>query len=319
MRQSAVHMISPAEPTSPAGPAARPDPVRAARLRAVAFVVGSAGTFALAAAAVKALGGSVPLPEAVLFRNLFALPPLLFLAAWTVPGGLRAALRTRHPRLHLERLFSGLAGMFGSFYGYVHLPLATVTALNFTMPLFLTALSVLVLGEKVDRRRLAVVVAGFVGVLIMLRPGGEGLHLGAALAVLGAAFGWALAMLSIRRMGQSGESGTTIVLWFTIGAAVVSGALSVPVWVWPGPTGWFWLAVTGIVSVAAQLMMTAAYRSADSTLLAPFEYTAILWTTAMGVLLWDEVPDLWDLVGFAVLVSAGLAMWRLELRKGPGA
>ncbi|HEY8613770.1 MAG TPA: DMT family transporter [Roseomonas sp.] len=287
---------------------------RAARARAIACVTGSAGFFAISAAAVKALEGAVPLSEVVLFRNLLALPAILLLAHWTAPGGLRGALRTRHPWRHLERLVGGLIGMYGSFYGYVHLPLATVTALNFTMPLFLTGLSVLLLQERVGWQRLAVMVAGFCGVLIMLQPGGAGpLHPGAVGAVLAAALGWAYAMVSIRRMGEAGESGITIVLWFAIGAALVSGIASVPVWIWPSTGQWGLLLVVGLVSVVAQLLMTAAYRSADTTVVAPFEYSAILWTTALGVLLWGEVPDGWDLAGFMVLVGAGLAIWRMEV------
>jgi drug/metabolite transporter (DMT)-like permease len=287
---------------------------RAARIRAVACVTGSAGFFAAAAAAVKALDGALPVAEVVLFRNLIPVPVLLLLAAWREPGGLGPALRTRHPRRHLERLAAGLVGMFGSFYGYAYLPLATVTALNFTMPLFLTGLSVLLLGERVGRTRAAVAAAGFLGVLLMVQPGGEGsFHPTAVAAVLAAALGWALAMISIRRMGEAGESGITIVLWFAIGAAAVSAILAIPVWTPPTPTQWALLAAVGLVSVAAQLLMTAAYRAQDTTLLAPFEYSAILWTTALGALVWGEVPDLWDLAGFLVLVAAGITIWRLDV------
>ncbi|WP_338662233.1 DMT family transporter [Pararoseomonas sp. SCSIO 73927] len=288
--------------------------MRAVRLRAILYVTGSAGFFALAAAAIKALQGGVPLAETVFFRNALTLPFLLALAHWTAPGGLRRAFRTRHPRRHLERLVGGLTGMFGSFYGYVHLPLATVTALNFTMPLFLILLSVLLLRERVGAGRVAVILVGFLGVLLMVQPGGGGgLHPGAVAAVLAGALGWAYAMVSIRMMGEAGEAGITIVLWFAIGAAIVSGLMAIPDWV--APTAWQWgmLLVVGLLSVVAQLLMTAAYRAAETTLLAPFEYSAILWTTALGLLLWSEVPDGWDLAGFALLVGAGLAIWRMEL------
>ncbi|WP_084697902.1 DMT family transporter [Muricoccus aerilatus] len=307
-------MNAPSVSTVPGG---QPSPGgRAARLRAIACVTGSAGLFALAAAAVKGLQGEVPLSELVFFRNLLPLPVLLLMARAS-PGGLRGALRTRHARRHLERLVGGLLGMYGSFFGYALLPLATVTALNFTMPLFLTALSVVLLRERVGWQRVVVVVAGFLGVLLMLQPGGGGpLHLGAAGAVLLGAFGWACAMVSIRRMGEAGEAGITIVLWFAIGAAIASGIAAIPGWV--APTAWQWglLLVVGLVSIAAQLLMTAAYRAEDTSLVAPFEYSAILWTTALGALLWGEVPDGWDLAGFLVLVGAGLALWRTELSGG---
>ncbi|WP_376090614.1 DMT family transporter [Roseomonas sp. CCTCC AB2023176] len=293
----------------------RPGGLRDPRLRAIACVIGSAGLFAVASAAVKALGGAVPLSEVVLFRNAFAIPPLLIYAHLVTPGGLAAALRTRRPLGHLERLATGLVGMYGAFYGYAQLPLATVTALNFTMPLFLTGLSVLMLGERFQPRRLAIAVAGFGGVLLMVEPwdGGSALDPVAVAGVLAAALGWALAMISIRRMGEAGESGTTIVLWFAIGAAVVSGVASVPVWVTPTAGQWGWLALTAFLSVGAQILMTAAYRAGDTTLIAPFEYTAILWTASLGMMVWGEVPDLWDLFGVLVLVGAGLAIWRTEL------
>ena len=295
------------------GRAALGDP----RLRAVACVVGSAGLFALASAAIKALGGAVPLSEVVLFRNLFALPPLLLYAHLVTPGGLAVALRSRNPLGHLERLATGLVGMYGAFYGYAHLPLATVTALNFTMPLFLTGLSVLLLGERFRPRRLGIALAGFGGVLLIVQPlaGGEALEPLAVGAVLAAALGWALAMISIRRMGEAGEAGTTIVLWFALGGAVVAGLASVPVWITPTPGQWGWLLLTALLSVAAQVLMTAAYRAGDTTLIAPFEYTAIIWTASLGMLVWGEVPDLWDLVGILVLVGAGLAIWWTELRR----
>jgi drug/metabolite transporter (DMT)-like permease len=212
-------------------------------------------------------------------------------------------------------------GMAGAFYGYAMLPIATVTALGFTMPLFLTALSVVLLGERVGPRRWTAVLVGFCGVLLMLSPGaggakGLGDDLGAILMVLLGALGWALAMISIRRMGDQGEQGVTIVLWFAIGAAAVAALASIPVWISPTPAQWALLAATGLVSALAQLLMTEAYRRGETTLIAPFEYSGILWTTLLGVLVWGEVPDGWDLAGFAVLVGAGLYIWHREVKLG---
>jgi drug/metabolite transporter (DMT)-like permease len=278
---------------------------------------------------VKALGGEVPLAQVVLCRNLFAIPALLPLL-WRA-GGV-AALRTRHPGMHLARLAARLLGMVGAFWGYAVLPLATVTALGFTMPLFLTLLSVPLLGERVGPRRGAAVLAGFGGVLLMAWPGGpaggpvldaqvldaqvlDAQMLG-VLAVLLGALGWALAMITIRRMGEAGESNAAIVLWFALGAAVVAGAVSLPAWVPPTPLQWALLAGTGLVSAVAQVMMTEGYRRGEATLLAPFEYSAILWTTVLGALIWAELPDGRDFAGIAVLVASGLYIWRREVTLG---
>jgi drug/metabolite transporter (DMT)-like permease len=250
----------------------------------------------------------------VLCRNLFAIPALLPLL-WQA-GGL-AALRSRNPGLHAARLAGGLLGMVGAFYGYAVLPLATVTALGFTMPLFLTLLSVPLLRERVGPRRGGAVLAGFSGVLLMTLPGGAagGDLLGLGAVLLGA-LGWAVAMITIRRMGDAGEANVTIVLWFALGAMLVAGLASIPVWVWPTTRQWGLLAGIGLLSAAAQVMMTEAYRRGEATLLAPFEYSAILWTTGLGALLWAELPDGWDFAGMAVLVGSGLYIWRREVRLG---
>lgn len=313
MSRSTPRVHSPSQ--TPSGAAA----LRAARGRAILCVMAAAATFALAAVAVKLLGGEVPVMQVILFRNLFAIPPLLALALWTAPRGQRrSVLATRNPWSHAQRTVYGLMGMFGSFYGYMHLPLATVTALGFTMPLFLTALSVPLLGEKVGWRRASAVAVGFLGVLLLLRPGmgGGALHQGALLAVLAGAVGWAMAMITIRRMGEQGESGAAIVLWFAIGGAIVGAAAAIPGWVWPTPTQWALLAAVGLVSALAQLFMTAAYRSGETTLIAPFEYSGILWTMSFGMLIWGEMPQGWDFAGIAVLVASGLYIWHREVRLG---
>ncbi|NKC31322.1 DMT family transporter [Falsiroseomonas selenitidurans] len=289
-----------------------PSSVVAARRRAILLVLGASAAFVVSAALVKAIGPGVPLPQVILFRNAFALPLLLLMVMQA--GGL-AMLRTRLPWRHAERTFWGLCGMTGAFHGFAHLPLATATALGFTMPLFLTALSVLLLGEKVGWRRWSAVAVGFCGVLVMVRPGFGGAALpvfSVGLVLLGA-FGWAMAMLSIRRMGEAGESGVSIVFWFALSSAMVAGLATIPVWVTPTPAQWLMLGGIGFVSAIAQLLMTAAYRRGETTLLAPFEYSGLIWTMLVGILIWAEWPDLFELLGFAVLVGAGLYIWRREV------
>jgi drug/metabolite transporter (DMT)-like permease len=283
-----------------------------ARQRAILLVLGSSATFTLAAAAVKGLEGGVPMAQLILFRNLFALPILLVMLHRA--GGL-ALLRPRSPGMHVLRIAFGMFGMIGAFAGYTYLPLATATVLGFTMPLFLTALSVLLLHERVGWRRWSAVVVGFAGVLLVARPGAEGaaLPLVPVLLVLLGALGWALAMMSIRAMGRQGEHGVTIVLWFAIGSALLAGLATIPVWVEPTPRQWLLLLAIGAVSAVAQLLMTEAYRRGDTTLLAPFEYSALLWTMLLGAVFWGEFPGPFDLAGFGVLVGAGLFIWWREV------
>ncbi len=294
-----------------------PDPtpsVRAARRRAILAILAAALLFAVAAGFVKALGGAIPLAQLVLFRSLFALPVLLPMLP--AAGGWKV-LRTRHPMSHAVRTFWGLLGMLSAFYGYATLPLANVTALGFTMPLFLTLLAVPLLGERVGWRRGLAVLVGFAGVLFMVSPAGTAAaDLWPSLIVLGGAFAWAMAMISIRSLGEKGEPGVAIVLWFAIGCAIVSLVASLPGWVWPSALQWALLLGVGIASAFAQLLMTEAYRKGEPTLLAPFEYSGIVWTTLLGALVWAEAPDGWDAVGILILVGSGLYIWRREVRLG---
>lgn len=289
------------------------DSLRAARTRAILLVIGASATFAVAAAGVKAIGTALPVAQVVMFRNLFALPILFVLLA---RAGGWSALATRHPGQHAQRALWGMFGMFGAFHGYANLPIATVTALGFTMPLFLTALSVVLLKEQVGWRRWSAVVVGFLGVLIMVRPvgGGEAAlpPLSVAIVLLGSV-GWALAMMTIRRMGDAGESGVAIVIWFALISATASGIATIPVWVTPDATQWALLVAIGLASALAQLQMTAAYRRGETTLLAPFEYSGIIWTMMVGIGIWAEWPDWYDLLGFTVLVAAGLYIWHREV------
>lgn len=281
-------------------------------------MLAASALFAVAAGLVKAVAPFVPVVELVFFRSAIAFVALLPLLRGA--GGW-SAFRTRRPWSHLGRTLSGLAGMFGAFYGYAHLPLATVTALGFAMPLCLTVLSVPLLGERIGPRRGGAVLAGFAGVLIMVEPwrGAGGLPAGPVLVVALGVAAWALAMISIRRMGQAGERNLTIVLLFSLACSVLSGLASIPVWV--TPVGWQWGALlgVGVLSAAAQLLMTEGYRSGEATLLAPFEYGAIIYATLLGLLIWGEWPDLGDLVGITVLVGSGLYIWRRETQEAAGA
>ena len=278
--------------------------------RAILLVMGAAMLFACAAACVKALQGGIPLAQVVLARSVFALPVMLPLV-WRAGGW--QALRTNNPMGHAGRILWGLIGMAGAFHGYATLPLASVTALGFAMPLFLTLLAVPRLGESIDRRRLGAVLVGFLGVLVMLRPSGGGAgQWPDYAAVLVATLAWALAMISIRRMGEAGESGVTIVAWFAIGCSAISAVFAWPVWVWPGAEQWALLAGVGLISAVAQLLMTEAYRRGDTTLVAPFEYSGIVWTTLLGMLVWAEAPDGYDALGIAILVGCGLYIWRIK-------
>jgi drug/metabolite transporter (DMT)-like permease len=292
-----------------------PPPLAASRRRAILCVLGSGFCFAVAAALIKGtVGSNIPVTEMVVFRSIVI--SLTMSVLLHRQGGVLAALRTRRPFGHIVRTLFGFVAMTTSFVGYVRLPLATITALGFAMPLFLTVLSVPLLGERVGWRRGGAVVAGLVGVLVIIRPWrdtGAAMPLDAVALVLAGVVCWALTMITIRKLGATGERNTTIVLWYSLGSLVLSLCLSLPVWVPPGPLDCALLVAAGLAGAGGQLCMTEAYRGGETTLVAPFEYAAILHATVFGALLWGEYPDIWSFVGIGILVAAGLYIWRREV------
>lgn len=289
--------------------------LRRGRAHAIASVVGAAAFFAVASALVKWVAPGIPTVQIVFFRSFVAL-----IALWPMirrEGGVKV-LATRRPGWHMLRTLAGFGGMFASFYGYAKLPLAEVTALGFTMPLFLTALSIPLLGETVGIRRWSAVIVGFLGVLLILRPGAGAIALGPALVVVGGAVCWALAMIAIRRMGELGESNVVIVAWFSIGGALLAGAMTLFAWVTPSPAQLLALIGIGLVSTLAQVLMTEAYRRGETTLVAPFEYTGIVWTSLIGLAIWGERPAPTMLAGVAILVASGLYILHREVMRRRG-
>jgi drug/metabolite transporter (DMT)-like permease len=287
----------------------------AIRRRAILGVLGAGFCFAVAAALIKATKGSaIPTFEMVVFRSVVI--ALVMIAVLRRQGGVLAALRTPRPAAHALRTMLGFIAMTTGYYGYVHLPLATVTALGFAMPLFLTLLSVPLLGETVGWRRGGAVLAGLVGVLMVVRPwhaAAADTPVDAVLLVLAGVVSWALTMITIRKLGDAGERNATIVLWYCLGSLVLSLVLALPGWVTPGPLDAALLIAAGLATAAAQLLMTDAYRSGETTLIAPFEYGAIIHATLFGALLWGELPDAWTFGGIAILVGAGLYIWWREV------
>jgi drug/metabolite transporter (DMT)-like permease len=194
--------------------------------------------------------------------------------------------------------------MFCFILGLTLLPLAETTAIAFAAPLFVALLSVPLLGERVSRVALAASLLGFGGVLIVVRPGAAGFQWG-ALVVVGAAICYALTMVTARRYG-SRERLWAMVFYVTLVPLVIS-ALLLP-WFWspPAPLHWLGFAVAGVFGVGAMTFITLAFRDAPASLVAPFDYTAMLWAIGLGWWLWGEIPDVWVYVGAAVIVASGL-------------
>ena len=284
-------------------------------LRGIANIVVAVGLFAAMDALVKHLAASYPVLQLVFFRSLFAFLPLSILIVRS--GGL-PALRTVRPLGHVLRSMAGLASMLLFFLAFALLPLAEAIALSFAGPLFLTVLSIPILGERVGLRRWAAVLIGFLGVLIIVRPGG-GVFGVEALVPIGAAFAYAFAMIFVRKLSRT-ETNAAIVFYFTLSCTAAS-ALALPfVWITPTTADLPALVGVGLLGGAAQVFMTQAFRLAPAAVIAPFEYLAILFGIGFGYAFWGEIPDRWTLAGAAVVVASGLYILRREaIRRAAGA
>ncbi|HKD76792.1 MAG TPA: DMT family transporter [Ktedonobacterales bacterium] len=290
--------------------------LRAARRHAILYVLSASAVFTLGSALVKALTRDFPILEIVMFRSAVGL--LVMLPMIMRQGGF-SVLKTRRPRGHVMRTVYGFIGTVTSVYGYGVLPLVTVTALGFAMPLFLTILSVPLLGERVGPRRATAVLVGLGGVLLMLRPwhvDADSLSIDAMLIVLAGVVTWSLSMINIRQMGDAGERNVTIVAWYSLGTASLAALGCLTDWVTPSPWQLATLVSAGMMSGFAQWLMTEGYRAAETTLVAPFEYGAIIYATALGIAIWGEWPDIWSLTGVAILIASGLYIWHREVTLG---
>lgn len=290
-------------------------------LTGITLKVISVAIFVAMSTCIK-LAGDVPAGQIVFYRSFFAIfPILLFLAA---QGELRGAFATKRPLNHVARGLVGVTAMAASFFALTRLPLPEAITLNYAQPLLVVVFSALFLGEVVRVHRWTAVAVGLIGVVIVSWPkltlftSGTGLGdqeaLGVVAAILGAAMS-AVAMLLVRNLVHT-ERTSTIVLWFSLTASVIA-LFSLP-FGWPSLT-WeqTWLLVaSGFAGGIAQLFMTEAYRHAEASTVAPFEYTSLILGILVGYFVFGDLPTLHTLVGGVIVIGAGLSIiWR-ERRLG---
>jgi drug/metabolite transporter (DMT)-like permease len=277
---------------------------------AIALIVAAYFAFSLSDAMAKWLGQTYAPVEVVFFRHFFGMLPAAFFV-WRA-GGVRA-LATRRPGLHVLRAALLFVAFLGFIWGLTGLPFAEAIAIGFTAPLFITALSGPLLGEQVGIRRWSAVAVGFVGMLIMVRPGTEAFSFHAVL-VLVSALAFALSMLLTRRMSRS-ESNVAMLV-YTSGGGLLLCLPALPfVWLWPAADELWRFVFLGVVGGSAAYVMIAAHRHAPAVVLAPYVYTTLIWATAIGWVVWREVPDAWTWVGALVIVAAGVYIAHREARR----
>jgi drug/metabolite transporter (DMT)-like permease len=287
------------------------------QLKGILLKIASALLFAGMSALVRLVSETVPVGQVVFFRSAFAIVPVLAIYAWR--GHLTSAVRTARPFGHVTRGIIGVAGMFLSFGALARLPLAEVTAIGFAAPLITVALAALILKERVRIYRWSAVGVGFVGVMVMLSPhlnlanmgGGRGptATIGAVLALL-AAITTAASTIQTRRLTGS-ETNSAIVFYFSLISAI-GGLVTLPFgWASPSLPILVALIAIGTLGGLAHLLMTESFRLAPASVVAPFDYTSILWTMILGYLMFSEIPASVVFVGAAIVTAAGLfVIWR---------
>lgn len=239
-------------------------------------------------------------------RNLIALP-FAILIAWKMGG--MAALRSHRPVAHLLRGGLWIAATIMFFTSLKHLGLAEATALIFVAPLFITALSALIFREPVGWRRWLAVIIGFAGVLIAVRPGTSAFQTISLLPVA-TAFVYAVLMLSARWV-DSRESVWTLLLYMTATGAALSLFIVPFVWIPIQPEHLWLFAAVAVFGTAGMTLMTQAFRLAPAVVVAPLDYTAILWATLLGWIFWTDIPDALTFAGAAVIIASGVfIIWR---------
>ncbi|WP_244549066.1 DMT family transporter [Bradyrhizobium canariense] len=283
-------------------PPARTAPARADRpFRGIALILASTVFLGSSDVTSKYLSATLPSTEIAWIRFLvFAL--IMFPAM--LPGSPLYALQTRRPGLQVVRGVALLASSLFFISGLRFLPMAEASATSFVSPLFVTALSIVFLGESVGVRRWLATAVGLIGVLIVLRPGSSAFHPAAFFPIV-SALAWACTLIMTRMMSGTEHAITTMTYSAIVGLGILS-ALVPFVWVHPSWHDIFFGIVVGIASTAGQWIVVLAFRYADASVLAPFSYTQLLWVSILGFIVFGEVPDVWTVTGAAIIVASGL-------------
>lgn len=286
--------------------------------KAIGLKLLSAIIFAMMSALVRQLGEAVPVGQIVFFRSACAIPPVLLIYAFR--RELMSALRTNRFFGHLLRGTVSVSGMFTNFAALARLPLADATAIQFCSPLITVALAALILKERVRIYRWSAVAVGFIGVIVMLIPNfdisrytaagiGSAAMLGSIFALINA-FCNAGAVIQTRRLTQS-ETTSSIVFYFSLVCAL-AGLVTLPfAWHPPTQTELLALIATGILGGLGQIFMTESYRYATASVIAPFDYTSLIWALVLGYWVFGELPSTLVYIGATIVAGAGLfVLWR---------
>ncbi len=251
---------------------------------------------------VKELSTTYPLQQILLFR--FALALLPFAVVLMLSSG-PPLLQTRHPGVHIIRSVSGVCSIGMFFYALSVIPIAEATILAYSAPIFVTIMAVPFLGEKIGWQRTGAVVAGFIGMAVIVQPTTSTFGLG-MLAGIGSAFFGAIVSIALRRLGATEPVEHIAVIYNGTGTVVWVSACLLFGWVMPGLADLGLLALLGCVAMVQQYALTSSFRFGEASLLTPFEYTSLVFAAIAGYALWGEVPNFSTWIGAFIVVASGL-------------
>ncbi len=267
-------------------------------LRGMLLMLGAALVLSVMHGVIRHVSQQMHPFEVTFFRNLFGLLTVLPLVArngWP-------AMRTRQPRLHLLRSAFGICAMLAWFYGLSVVPLAQATALSFTSVIFGSVGAALFLGERMRMRRWSAVAVGFVGALMILRPGWHPVDTG-SLVVLFASVCWAAALITVKRLSRN-DPVVTIVGWNSVLLTLMSLPVALLEWTTPSAEALAWMLLVGVLATAGHVAMTSAFKLADATAVFPVDFSRLLWASIIGVVAFAEWPDAWTWAGGAIIFAS---------------
>lgn len=290
--------------------------------KAILYTLISSLMFATMTVLIRYVGESAPVGQIVFFRAAFGIVPVALIYAWR--GEFVDMMRTRRPFGHIGRGSISVGGMFLNFASVARLPVVDATAIQFTSPLITVALSAILLRERVRFYRWSAVFLGFFGVIVMLWPHidmSRYATLATSATAIGAACGLAAsvfnagAVIQTRRLTAS-ETTSSIVFYFSLICALAGLATSPFGWISPTPGQLAALIATGLIGGLSHILLTESYRHAPQSLVAPFNYTTMLWALVFGYLAFGEIPAPLVFVGACIVAVAGLIVVFRERRLG---
>jgi drug/metabolite transporter (DMT)-like permease len=279
-------------------------------VRGITFMIGATVMFAISNALSKWVVAIYPVGEVMFTRSLTS---LIVCSAFMLPITGLSVFATKRPRDHIARGVSQSISQTFTVLAFSMMPLAGAVAINFSAPLFAGLISVLWLKERAGAARWGALLAGFVGVLIVVKPGADTFQLGALFALANAVM-YGSVTVAVRGMSKT-ESANTLLMWQMVTLAVFHSFLLVFGFRWPTPQHAMLLVLSGVANAAAQYLWTKALHAAPATAVSPFYYFLLVWSLALGFLVWGDVPTVGLLVGSGIVVASGLFLLYREAQR----